>query len=219
MGRIAPAGQPRPEGRRQHRDRPQAAAHRAHSYLRAGPRRRLLQPDAPRHDEPGRPRCHRGGPAGQPGALPRSVGRPAGSPPGLSPAGQGQPRRQPAPAGCPRRQPPGGRCPRPRRALPEPGQPGRGAARRRRRGAVRRPFRCTALRRQRTAALLGLSRSETLLLYALQLLLLGLLASAIGALLGWLAQLGLFRLLATLLPPDVPAGGLFPPSPGSPPAW
>ncbi|TQH39039.1 hypothetical protein FLI59_34450, partial [Pseudomonas aeruginosa] len=40
---------------------------------------------------------------------------------------------------------------------------------------------------------LGLSRSETLLLYALQLLLLGLLASAIGALLGWLAQLGLFR--------------------------
>lgn len=57
---------------------------------------------------------------------------------------------------------------------------------------------------------LGLSRSETLLLYALQLLLLGLLASAIGALLGWLAQLGLFRLLATLLPPDVPAGGLFP---------
>ena len=59
MGRIAPAGQPRPEGRRQHRDRPQAAAHRAHPYLRAGPRRRLLQPDAPRHDEPGRPRCHR----------------------------------------------------------------------------------------------------------------------------------------------------------------
>ncbi|VFT10315.1 Uncharacterised protein [Pseudomonas aeruginosa] len=153
MGRIAPAGQPRPEGRRQHRDRPQAAAHRAHPYLRAGPRRRLLQPDAPRHDEPGRPRCHRGGPAGQPGALPRSVGRPAGSPPGLSPAGQGQPRRQPAPAGCPRRQPPGGRCPRPCRALPEPGQPGRGAARRRRRGAVRRPFRCTALRRQRAAAL------------------------------------------------------------------
>lgn len=41
-------------------------------------------------------------------------------------------------------------------------------------------------------------------------MLLGLLASAIGALLGWLAQLGLFRLLATLLPPDVPAGGLFP---------
>ncbi len=153
MGRIAPAGQPRPEGRRQHRDRPQAAAHRAHPYLRAGPRRRLLQPDAPRHDEPGRPRCHRGDPAGQPGALPRSVGRPAGSPPGLSPAGQGQPRRQPAPAGCPRRQPPGGRCPRPCRALPEPGQPGRGAARRRRRGAVRRPFRCTALRRQRAAAL------------------------------------------------------------------
>ncbi|KPD31435.1 ABC transporter permease [Pseudomonas paraeruginosa] len=51
---------------------------------------------------------------------------------------------------------------------------------------------------------------ETLALYALQLLLLGLLASVTGALLGWLAQLGLFRLLATLLPPDVPAGGLFP---------
>ncbi len=70
-----------------------------------------------------------------------------------------------------------------------------------------------AARRYDASALLrclGLSRSETLLLYALQLLLLGLLASAIGALLGWLAQLGLFRLLATLLPPDVPAGGLFP---------
>ncbi|HDY6334754.1 TPA: FtsX-like permease family protein [Pseudomonas aeruginosa] len=68
-----------------------------------------------------------------------------------------------------------------------------------------------AARRYDASALLrclGLSRSETLLLYALQLLLLGLLASAIGALLGWLAQLGLFRLLATLLPPDVPAGGL-----------
>ncbi|WP_139301131.1 ABC transporter permease, partial [Pseudomonas aeruginosa] len=53
-----------------------------------------------------------------------------------------------------------------------------------------------AARRYDASALLrclGLSRSETLLLYALQLLLLGLLASAIGALLGWLAQLGLFR--------------------------
>ncbi|MDQ4349719.1 hypothetical protein RBU07_27345, partial [Pseudomonas aeruginosa] len=51
-----------------------------------------------------------------------------------------------------------------------------------------------AARRYDASALLrclGLSRSETLLLYALQLLLLGLLASAIGALLGWLAQLGL----------------------------
>ncbi|MGC3710929.1 FtsX-like permease family protein, partial [Pseudomonas aeruginosa] len=53
-----------------------------------------------------------------------------------------------------------------------------------------------AARRYDASALqrcLGLSRSETLLLYALQLLMLGLLASAIGALLGWLAQLGLFR--------------------------
>lgn len=57
---------------------------------------------------------------------------------------------------------------------------------------------------------LGLSRGETLWLFSLQLALLGLLASLAGALLGWLAQLGLFALLHDLLPNDVPAGGLMP---------
>ncbi|WP_085715334.1 ABC transporter permease [Pseudomonas sp. B28(2017)] len=57
---------------------------------------------------------------------------------------------------------------------------------------------------------LGLSRQETLMLFSLQLTVLGLLASISGALFGWLAQLGLFALLHDLLPTDVPAGGLFP---------
>jgi putative ABC transport system permease protein len=56
----------------------------------------------------------------------------------------------------------------------------------------------------------GLSRRETLLLFGLQLFMLGLLASLAGALLGWLAQFGLFQLLAGLLPPQMPAGGLQP---------
>ncbi|WP_019410723.1 ABC transporter permease [Pseudomonas psychrophila] len=57
---------------------------------------------------------------------------------------------------------------------------------------------------------LGLSRRETLWLFALQLAILGLLASLAGALLGWFAQLGLFALLHDLLPADVPPGGLMP---------
>ena len=57
---------------------------------------------------------------------------------------------------------------------------------------------------------LGLSRRETLWLFSLQLAALGLLASLAGALLGWLAQLGLFALLHNLLPAEVPAGGLLP---------
>ena len=57
---------------------------------------------------------------------------------------------------------------------------------------------------------LGLSRRDTLVLFSLQLTVLGLLASVSGALLGWLAQLGLFALLHDLLPTDVPPGGLFP---------
>ncbi|MBV4467284.1 ABC transporter permease [Pseudomonas sp. SWRI79] len=57
---------------------------------------------------------------------------------------------------------------------------------------------------------LGLSRRETMVLFSLQLTVLGLLASISGALLGWLAQLGLFALLRDLLPTDVPPGGLFP---------
>ena len=57
---------------------------------------------------------------------------------------------------------------------------------------------------------LGLSRRETLLLFSLQLTVLGLLASISGALIGWFAQLGLFALLGDLLPSDVPPGGLLP---------
>ncbi len=56
----------------------------------------------------------------------------------------------------------------------------------------------------------GLSRREALLLFCVQLLILGLLASLAGALLGWLAQFGLFRLLAGLLPGEIPAGDLQP---------
>ena len=57
---------------------------------------------------------------------------------------------------------------------------------------------------------LGLSRRETLLLFTLQLAVLGLLASMSGAVIGWVAQLGLFALLGQLLPSDVPPGGLLP---------
>ena len=70
-----------------------------------------------------------------------------------------------------------------------------------------------AVRRFDASALLrclGLSRREALGLYALQLLMLGVAASAVGVLLGWLAQLGLFRLLAGLLPSDIPPGGVLP---------
>jgi putative ABC transport system permease protein len=57
---------------------------------------------------------------------------------------------------------------------------------------------------------LGLSRRETMVLFSLQLAVLGLLASISGALLGWVAQLGLFALLHDLLPTTVPPGGLLP---------
>ncbi|AHL33004.1 ABC transporter permease [Pseudomonas brassicacearum] len=57
---------------------------------------------------------------------------------------------------------------------------------------------------------LGLSRRETMVLFSLQLTVLGLLASISGALLGWIAQLGLFALLHDLLPTTVPPGGLLP---------
>src|SRR5471030_3180660 len=70
-----------------------------------------------------------------------------------------------------------------------------------------------AMRRFDASALLrclGLSRRETMPLFSLQLTVLGLLASLSGALLGWLAQLGLFALLHDLLPTDVPPGGLLP---------
>ncbi|WP_043307388.1 ABC transporter permease [Pseudomonas sp. ML96] len=70
-----------------------------------------------------------------------------------------------------------------------------------------------AARRFDTSALLrclGLSRSEALVLFALQLAMLGLIASLAGALLGWLGQLVLFKLLQGLLPAGVPPGGLLP---------
>ncbi|MES2818990.1 MAG: ABC transporter permease [Pseudomonadota bacterium] len=57
---------------------------------------------------------------------------------------------------------------------------------------------------------LGLSRSEALGLYSLQLAMLGLLACGTGALLGWLAQEVLFYLLQGLLPPNIPGGGPLP---------
>lgn len=57
---------------------------------------------------------------------------------------------------------------------------------------------------------LGLSRHDALLLYALQLGMLGLLASIAGALLGWAAQHGLFFLLRDLLAQEIPPGGIWP---------
>ena len=57
---------------------------------------------------------------------------------------------------------------------------------------------------------LGLSRLQALSLFAMQLAILGLSASLLGALLGWLAQQGLFQLLQGLLPAQIPAGGLWP---------
>ncbi len=70
-----------------------------------------------------------------------------------------------------------------------------------------------AVRRFDASALLrclGLSRNEALVLFGLQLAMLGVAASAAGALLGWFAQLGLFHLLESLLPAAVPPGGWLP---------
>ena len=70
-----------------------------------------------------------------------------------------------------------------------------------------------AARRLDASALLrclGLSRHQALALFSLQLAMLGGIAALAGALLGWLAQLGLFRLLEGLLPSQVPPGGLTP---------
>ncbi|MFK0088497.1 ABC transporter permease [Pseudomonas sp. NPDC090755] len=57
---------------------------------------------------------------------------------------------------------------------------------------------------------LGLSRRQALGLFCLQLAILGSLAALGGALLGWLAQLGLFKLLQGLMPAQIPPGGLAP---------
>lgn len=70
-----------------------------------------------------------------------------------------------------------------------------------------------ATRRLDSSALLrclGLSRHQVLGLYCLQLALLGLTAAVAGALLGWLAQMGLLRLLQGLVPSEVPPGGVAP---------
>ncbi|TWI53455.1 putative ABC transport system permease protein [Pseudomonas duriflava] len=70
-----------------------------------------------------------------------------------------------------------------------------------------------AVRRFDASALLrclGLSRREALLLYTMQLAMLGLAASLLGAFLGWLAQFLLFYLMADLLPAVLPSGGIFP---------
>ncbi|WP_313288863.1 ABC transporter permease [Stutzerimonas nitrititolerans] len=57
---------------------------------------------------------------------------------------------------------------------------------------------------------LGLSRRDALGLYALQLGLLGLIASLAGALLGWAAQHGLFFLLRNLVVSEVPPATFWP---------
>ena len=55
---------------------------------------------------------------------------------------------------------------------------------------------------------LGLKQRELIWLYGCQFMMLGLVASAIGCVLGWFAQEGLFRLLRTLLPQQVANPGL-----------
>jgi putative ABC transport system permease protein len=70
-----------------------------------------------------------------------------------------------------------------------------------------------AARRLDASALLrclGLSRRQALGLYCVQLATLGLVAAVVGALVGWLAQLGLFRLLHGLMPSVIPPGGITP---------
>lgn len=57
---------------------------------------------------------------------------------------------------------------------------------------------------------LGVSRRRTLRLFLIQLLGLGILATVIGLLLGWLMQWGLVHLLRELLPPDLPSAGIKP---------
>ena len=61
---------------------------------------------------------------------------------------------------------------------------------------------------------LGLSRNDALVLYTLQLAMLGLLASLVGALLGWAAQHGLFFVLRGLLAQEIPPGGVWPAAAG-----
>lgn len=70
-----------------------------------------------------------------------------------------------------------------------------------------------ASRHYDTSALLrclGASRRRTLQLFIVQLLGLGVFATLIGLILGWLMQWGLVHLLRELLPPDLPAAGYQP---------
>ena len=64
-----------------------------------------------------------------------------------------------------------------------------------------------------TSALLrsmGASRRRVMLLFAIQLAFIGLVATSIGLLLGWLMQWGLVFVLRDLLPPNLPGVGLKP---------
>lgn len=70
-----------------------------------------------------------------------------------------------------------------------------------------------ASRHYDTSALLrclGASRRRALRLFLIQLLGLGIVATLIGLLLGWLMQWGLVHLLRELLPPDLPQAGIKP---------
>lgn len=70
-----------------------------------------------------------------------------------------------------------------------------------------------AQRHYDTSALLrclGASRRRTLRLFLVQLLVLGVLATVLGLLTGWLMQWGLMHLLRDLLPPDLPRTGTKP---------
>lgn len=54
----------------------------------------------------------------------------------------------------------------------------------------------------------GLSRRQTLYVFLMQLMFIGLFASLLGLLVGWLAQQTLFYLLADLLPANIPSSGI-----------
>lgn len=57
---------------------------------------------------------------------------------------------------------------------------------------------------------LGLSRNQVLSVYTLHLAYIGLMATIIGAFIGWLVQIGLFKLLSGLVNDTLPSGGVKP---------
>lgn len=70
-----------------------------------------------------------------------------------------------------------------------------------------------ALRRFDDSALLrclGLTQSQVVILYTLQLVYLGLIACLLGAALGWAVQLELFKILTGLISDALPSGGIVP---------